>query len=471
MPDFRLQPSFPIASVVDAAQRNNQIQQQAKEAGNQSLLAGLQSIGQVGESLFNTRQRVAQSLAIGRHLGVDDNLARTMEPAQVLEAAKIKQHMTDTGFAVNAWRAQLGLPPLPGATTQAPADVTPASQNTPAPAGGAMLTSDTKTTPLPESNGSAPSAPAAGGSMPVPMQAPPIAPGMPKQLNPMEMKLMQHMVDANRPTQVISQADALAHGSVPHGTRIISPSSGTDQLSWETATPQQQNLAKAVYEGRVRPGDIGFKDRSRVTLLANEYATQRGLPPFKSYNADVNATMAKYATSGKLGQNALSLNTALGHAASAYDTYQALGNTDQKWLNVPINKLKTQTNDPNVVALGINLNALQGELANVFKNTGATDQEIGHWKEYLNENLTPNQYVGALSKIDELLKSRLDAMDYQRSQAGGGTGSPLISPHAKQVSDRLSGQNTPTQPGWDASKEQRYQELLDKRAGKKPVSL
>lgn len=64
MPDFRIQPnSFPIASVIDAAQRNNQLQEQARQAGNQSLIAGLQSIGQVGQSLFDQKVRMAQALA------------------------------------------------------------------------------------------------------------------------------------------------------------------------------------------------------------------------------------------------------------------------------------------------------------------------------------------------------------------------------------------------------------------------
>lgn len=63
MPDFRLQPTFPIASVIDAAQRNNQLQEQTREAGNQSLINGLQSIGQVGQSLYEQKVRMAQALA------------------------------------------------------------------------------------------------------------------------------------------------------------------------------------------------------------------------------------------------------------------------------------------------------------------------------------------------------------------------------------------------------------------------
>lgn len=273
----------------------------------------------------------------------------------------------------------------------------------------------------------------------------------------------------------MSDEDAIKAGSVPHGTRIVHQSPSTANTTWDTATDSQKSLAKAVYEGRVRPSDIGFKERGKMVMLANDYAGQSGLPPFKAYAGDINAAMGKYATTGKMGQNALSLNTALGHASSAYDSYQALGNTNQAWLNTPINKLRKETKDPNVVALGINLNALQGELANVFKNSGATDQEISHWHDYLNEDLTPDQYVGALGKIDELLRSRIDALDYQRSQAGGGAGGSLLSPHAKEISTTL-GNLKQSQPGaqtgtWTPDKEQRYQELLDKRAGKKSVSM
>ncbi len=63
MPDFRLQPNFPVASVIDAAQRNNALQEQAREAGRQSLVEGLKSIGQVGQSLYEQKFRMAQALS------------------------------------------------------------------------------------------------------------------------------------------------------------------------------------------------------------------------------------------------------------------------------------------------------------------------------------------------------------------------------------------------------------------------
>lgn len=468
MPDFTMKQSFPIASVIDAAQRKAQIEQQARQQGNESLVAGLQSIGQVGQSLYDQKKRVAQSLALGRvpEIGIPDELSRTLTPEQVIQIGTLKNKTSgvDPTVLFPALAALMGRTP-PGNVAQpsASSPAMPASQaapvNTPPQPNGAMLTSNVTSTPMPTAP--EPLTPAATGQMSVPIAAPPA-----KKINKATSDLLIKLAMDNKPENYISDEKALKDGSAPHGTKIIHGGSSTDQTTWESASPQQQGLAKAMYEGRVRPSDIGFKERGKITMLANEYANHSGLAPFKSFNADVNATMAKFATSGKLGQNALSLNTALGHASSAYDSYKAMENTNQKWLNVPINKLKKETNDPNVVALGINLNALQGELANVFKNTGATDQEISHWREYLSAELTPTQFVGALTKIDELLRSRLDAMDYQRSQAGGGGGS-LISPHGKQISQQLSKESLQGAGvgGLSPDEEQEYQLLLSRQKG------
>lgn len=63
MPDFTMKPTFPIGDVINAATKNAQLQQQAREAGNQSLIEGLKSIGQVGQSLYNQKLQMAQALA------------------------------------------------------------------------------------------------------------------------------------------------------------------------------------------------------------------------------------------------------------------------------------------------------------------------------------------------------------------------------------------------------------------------
>lgn len=61
--DASVQNNFPISSVIDAYTRQAQLKQQADQFGQQSLVQGLKDIGSVGESLYNRRQQIAQSLA------------------------------------------------------------------------------------------------------------------------------------------------------------------------------------------------------------------------------------------------------------------------------------------------------------------------------------------------------------------------------------------------------------------------
>lgn len=138
---------------------------------------------------------------------------------------------------------------------------------------------------------------------------------------------------------------------------------------------------------------------------------------------------------GKYGANQLALNTALGHVDTASQAFDGVKNLDERFLNVPINKLKVQTNDPNIVSLGISLNALKGELANVFKGSAGTDQEIGAWSDYLNENLTPVQASAAIQQVGHLLNSRMNALQYQQEQVAGNAVDPskTLSPEAKRV--------------------------------------
>lgn len=447
MPDFRMQNNFPVADVINAAQRKGQLENETTLKQSQMLNDSLTAIGGVAKSLHDQKQRVAQALALGKLTGVDPELARTMEPSQVLEAAKLKKGYEDQDAFLDIMRKAYGLPKptaQPATSGAQPASFPDASPSS-AHQAGAILASQVSGTPIPDPtmNGGG-LTPATTGSMAVPIQAPPIQAAAtvepaPRQISPAVQKMIMRMAEANKPEGVFQYTPGkglVQVGTKKKGDQIITSQSGAG-TDWASATPQEQALAKARYEGRVRSGDIGFRERSKISALAEEYANINGLPKFSAFSADTNAAMAKFSTSGKMGQNALSLNTALGHLSSAYDSYQAIGNTDQKWLNTPINKLKKETNDPNVIALGINLNALQGELANVFKNTGATDQEISHWRDYLNTDLTPQQFIGAAGKIDELLRSRQDAMEYQRDGAGGGTGAPLLSPHGKEISTRL----------------------------------
>lgn len=211
-------------------------------------------------------------------------------------------------------------------------------------------------------------------------------------------------------------------------------------ITWDSLSPEEQGVSKALYNADIRPYDLGYRERSKAVVGANIYANMNGLPPYRSFGGDVKAGTAKAFATGKPGLNVLSLNTAIGHAKSALDAYQNVKNTDTRLLNIPLNKARTMSNDPNIIKLGVTLNALQGELATVFKGTAGTDQEIGKWMQYLSQDLTPTQAVGAIQQVNELLNSRLSALDQMRSQGTSNrpaTG-PLLSPHAKQLSTQFN---------------------------------
>jgi hypothetical protein len=218
---------------------------------------------------------------------------------------------------------------------------------------------------------------------------------------------------------------------------------GNSQLvSWKDATPEQRRTAIAIAEGRVDPGSqLSFRDRGAATALALEYGEMVGQPPVRAYSAQVKGAAAKYWATGKGGFTATALNTALGHSKSAQEAFKNISNTDVSLLNKPINWLKKNTNDPNVVKLDITLGALAGELATVFKGSAGTDQENQLWLDNLKNTLTPLQAEQALSQVTDLLYSRIGALQYQQSSVEGAGGAPrqLISPKAEKTMKELGG--------------------------------
>lgn len=57
------QNSFPIASVIDAAQRKAQLEEQSRQSNNQLMLEGIRSIGTAGKSLYDQKVAMARALA------------------------------------------------------------------------------------------------------------------------------------------------------------------------------------------------------------------------------------------------------------------------------------------------------------------------------------------------------------------------------------------------------------------------
>ncbi len=215
--------------------------------------------------------------------------------------------------------------------------------------------------------------------------------------------------------------------------------SSSTNVTWATADAADKKLGEGLYNGTLQTQALSWKDRGRGTKLAIEYALENNLPPYVSYAGDVKAGAARLYSSGKAAQTATSIDTALKHLGTLSNKYDDLGNLDERFLNIPLNKLKSYTDNPDVVAVEASLTAVQNELATAFKGTGATDQEIKEWRKSLSPDLTPRQQMGMLQTVDELLRGRLDALEYQRKNVMGSPISEreLLSPSSRKVSKKI----------------------------------
>jgi hypothetical protein len=91
-----------------------------------------------------------------------------------------------------------------------------------------------------------------------------------------------------------------------------------------------------------------------------------------------------------------------------------------------------------VVKFNAAANAVEGELANVFKGMGATDQEIKSWREQLSTSQSPEQLHGAIKQVTELLGGRMDAPAEQyKTGMGRAKDFHLLSPTSVGILHKL----------------------------------
>lgn len=261
IPDYTFKQNFPVASIVEAAQRKAQMEEQNRTQGNQQFVQGLQAIGGIGQSLVDKRLKVAQALALGRQYGIPDDQSKLMDPDQILKVAAINKGGVDMQMLMSLLH--------PGA--QAAHAASTASQPgtaTPVPANGAMLTGGMgSTTPVapapPQAPGGTVTEPATPAppaqSTPVPIPAPPSKPVM---VNKSTADMAYKMTMANRPDKYVTQEEALAAGSEPKGTKVINLGQDTSQEGEKEQNKIEQKLkdSMSILQRNSR-GEYGIEDR------------------------------------------------------------------------------------------------------------------------------------------------------------------------------------------------------------------
>lgn len=427
-----------MATVIDAAQRKAQIEQQAQTGANQQLIEGLQSIGQVGQSLVDKRMKVAQALALGKQFDIPDNIAKGMDPDQILKVGAIKKGNIDMPMLMNLLHPGFA-PNIAGANPGAvpPAGTPPPAASSGTVPSGAMLASDTTTTPL------SPTAPApAPVPIPVPSANPDVAPmaAPPRSINGATANMAYKMAMATKPDNVYSYDNNgnLTHvGQVPKGSKIekdlipkgSGSAGGQDKLEKQYRDLLTKNIS-------MRSGGLGLEDSKvnqaiHLRRLANQSydpATGNYNIPKTYYSELINGLATLTSPNGRPGievMHELQQRTAKGDLGGALGY---LGFTDSNG-NPPVGSTQS------VLKMLVDSIDRQGDQAEQNRQ-GYLDQIHG---------LAPT----------ELDPARIEKMN--KANIGNSYNAFLAKSPDKQTTQGSGSE-------WNSSSEQRLQMLLEKKA-------
>lgn len=187
----------------------------------------------------------------------------------------------------------------------------------------------------------------------------------------------------------------------------------------ESLPKGERALIQSILDYRVDPSKVTSLRRGERKKIM-EYVTAVD-PTFDMTQYNARYRTRQDFTSGKAAVNMRGLNTAVGHLGTLANAGKALENAGAPMWNAIANFGLEQTGDPRVTRFNVAANAVESELASVFKGMGATDQEIKAWREQLSSSHSPEQIKAAVDQAVELLGSRLQALT---SQFESGTGKP-----------------------------------------------
>lgn len=230
IPDFSLKQSFPIASVIEAAQRRAQIEQQDREFQGQQLLQGLQAFGGIADSLVKRRQQMAQATKMGTALGMTPEETQGMTPEQVIHVGTVKNKSLDLLQLLPFQNKDIVKEPWYQAAIAAHSPATPQQASAPmAPAVPTQMSSVSPSlTPAPSVSG-APLTPSTTAPFDV-SQSTNTRPAdllqnlFNRPMNPATSAAALKILHDNRQVPVMTPEAGLATGSVPVGTKFEKPS-------------------------------------------------------------------------------------------------------------------------------------------------------------------------------------------------------------------------------------------------------
>jgi hypothetical protein len=190
---------------------------------------------------------------------------------------------------------------------------------------------------------------------------------------------------------------------------------------WVNQTKTQPGVARAAAFGAFRPVQyVDDAGNSHYMFSGQAVAQGANINSPQSMNFRTAVGMSKFMTSGKGGQTITAYNTANDHLELLGKAFDALQNGDVQALNQMNNAFKQQFGSSAPTNVDAVKAMLAGELGNVAKVTGATDQEIKEQKDNINRASSPDQIKGFIDTNHDLMDQKAYELfqQYQRGEQG-----------------------------------------------------
>lgn len=206
-------------------------------------------------------------------------------------------------------------------------------------------------------------------------------------------------------------------------------------------SPQDQNLVRGMTDYTLDPTKT-FSNRGNNRAKYIGMASQAD-PTFDMMQYPTRQKFLQDWRSGTRSKNVTSFNTAIEHLKSLQDASQETPSSGIGFIEAgqrAYAKNLNATGPENLAMTRENaaLSAVSGELANIFKNSSGTDQEIEKWFKAYDPNAPREAKREFVKSGVKLMESRLNALgaDYNRTM-GKDFGGQLLSPKAKQIIDGM----------------------------------
>lgn len=207
---------------------------------------------------------------------------------------------------------------------------------------------------------------------------------------------------------------------------------GADYLA--SLPKDQAALIQGIAEGRIKMETFSTRGGHREKIMASVMQYD------PTYNATRPSTWREF-TTGATAKNITSINTSLSHMDAMYDLADAMKNKDTRLVNLALNRLSTETGNPNITNFELARQAVADELMRTFRQVGASEQEAKDWQSRFNSSNSPQQLQGAIATAGKLLQGRLDAVNQQWKRGTQLTSDfpDIVSPQNQQVMQKIGG--------------------------------